>query len=398
MLVSVHLTTFCQAESGWLERAIESILSQSYKRFELICYDDASYDGTSAILGEFSKRDERVRVITGSENVNSVSKSLGYCFLARNPKADAITWMFDDNVLEPGALECLVREMQVSGADVVYGQTRILMGGGGSWLIGHRSPDAIARSFSETSADVPNAGILIREGVFERSGWYDPNIIVRRSCDWDLFRRVWSSSTLIKKIDHICATEYGELSSSSLRNTFDTSFELMKKYTKIRDEHGFRLDPIASAYGPPDVVPLGDWTDEELVFIFKNFVRYFVSVGNLTKAAEWSRALINVIKLEDDLLIRNLEYHFSDRPDVLNGVLSGMFAGRASGPVAGSSLPVIANAVSIGSPAPFGLANRVSNFLRARIRVSDTAVEKAIWRNAFRVAQFLWRRRPGRVT
>ncbi|ESX56397.1 hypothetical protein X760_24555 [Mesorhizobium sp. LSHC422A00] len=397
MLVSIHLTTFCQAESGWLKRAIESVLSQTFQAFELICYDDASYDGTADILKRFANRDSRVRIITGSDNFNSVSKSLGACFVARNPDAEALTWMFDDNVLEPDALETLVREMNVTGADVVYGQTRIMMRDGDSWQIGQRSPGMIAKSFDETSADVPNAGILVRTKVFEQSGWYDPNIIIRRSCDWDLFRRVWSTANGIVKVDHICSTEYGELSSSSLRNSFDTSFVLMKKYVQLRDEQGFRLDPLAAVYGPPDIIPLGDWTDDELIYIYKGFVRYFVTVGNLAKAVEWSQVLIDALHLNDDLLIRNLRHHLAGSPEILDAVLVGMFSGRAIAPIPPvdrTNTTLATNAVTVLA---HGIQTKVSNYLRQRIRDSQTSLGKAFWRNVFRTCRYLWRRRPQRA-
>jgi glycosyltransferase involved in cell wall biosynthesis len=397
MLVSIHLTTFCQAESGWLERAIESVLSQSHRNFELICYDDASYDGTAKILRVFAERDSRVRIIRGAENLNSVSKSLGACFLAKNPDAEAVTWMFDDNVLECDALETLVTEMSRTGADVVYGQTRIMMSDGDSWLIGQRSPEAIAKSFDETSADVPNAGILVRPRVFEKSGWYDPNIIIRRSCDWDLFRRVWSKADGIVKVDRLCSTEYGELSDSSLRNSFDTSFPLMKKYVRLRDEHGFRLDPVAAVFCPSDIIPMGDWTDDELIYIYRGFVRYFVTVGNLTKGAEWSHALVDVLGLNNDLLIRNLRERFADRGDVFDAVLAGMFARREEAPLSLGGRENTGLAREAVTALTHSVQSHVSSFLRRRIRVSKTSLGKSFWRNIFRTGQFVWRHWP-RVT
>jgi glycosyltransferase involved in cell wall biosynthesis len=384
MLVSIHLTTFCQAESGWLERAITSVLTQTYTNFELICYDDGSYDGTAAILSRFAATDQRVRVITGSQNVNSVSKSLGRCFLEKNPEAGAVTWMFDDNVLEPDALQILVEKMEDAGADVVYGQTKILTQDGYDWLIGTRDPKVIGSSFNATSADVPNAGILIRPKVFDKAGWYDPNIILRRSCDWDLFRRIWLSTENIVKVDHLCATEHGELSSSSLRNSFDTSFPLMKKYVTLRDEIGFRLDVLAVTYGPADMIPNGPWSKEELSYIYQGFIRYYVSVCNLTKAAEWSDELISLNGLEVDLLIKNLRAKFADRPEILSAVLSGMFAPRL--PSQQQSLPA--------AVLHYGLKEQVAGYIHKKMRTAKSKLAKMYWNGTFQVARFVWRRLP----
>lgn len=384
MLVSVHITTFCQADSGWLERAIKSILSQTYKNFELVCYDDGSYDGTAEILNRFADADHRVRVITGTENVNSVSKSLGRCFLERNPKTGAITWMFDDNILEPDALQILVEKMDQTNADVVYGQTRVLIPDGSSWLIGARDPEIVGASFETTSADVPNAGILINPEVFDRAGWYDPNIILRRSCDWDLFRRIWETTDRIVKVDHVCATEYGELSETSLRNSFDTSFPIMKKYVSLRDGIGFRLNVLDAVYGPCDLIPSGSWTKEELSYLYQGFVRYYVSVGNIHKAAEWAEEIIDNNGLQGDLLIRNLKTKFGKQPEILSGIIAGLFAQRMQDQQ--KSLPAT---VII-----YGIKEQVADYINRKTRQSQSKIIKSFWRSTFQFARLIWRLRP----
>lgn len=384
MLVSVHMTTFCQAESGWLSRAIDSVLQQTHRELELIIYDDASYDGSAAILQRYAETDQRVRVIRGDRNFNSVSKSLGTCFLDRNPAASAITWMFDDNVLVPDALESLVAAMVASKADVVYGQTRIHLANGESWDIGELSPETIAQSFLNTSAGVPNAGILIRPAVFEKAGWYDNNIFLRRSCDWDLFRRVWGSGARIKQIRYVCAEEYGEMSKSSLRNSFDTSFDMMKKYVELRDRQGFRVDVLSVVYGPADIIPYGEWTRDETLYIYRVFVRYFLSVGNLGKASEWAEAILESTDGRD-LIYRNLQHWFSDKPEVLHAAIAGMFAGRINGEVPSPVIGTLPNPVAL-----------VGGFLQRRIGAANTELGKNLWRIAYRVARAAWRIVPRR--
>jgi hypothetical protein len=48
----------------YLREAIDSILGQSFKHFELLIIDDGSTDNSAAILSELARRDTRVRVIT----------------------------------------------------------------------------------------------------------------------------------------------------------------------------------------------------------------------------------------------------------------------------------------------------------------------------------------------
>jgi len=48
----------------YLEKAIESILNQTYKDFEFIIIDDGSTDGSPAIARRFAQRDKRITVLT----------------------------------------------------------------------------------------------------------------------------------------------------------------------------------------------------------------------------------------------------------------------------------------------------------------------------------------------
>lgn len=61
-LVSIIIPTFNRAQ--FLERAIGSILSQTYKNLELIVVDGASTDGSLEILKKLSKEDSRLRYLS----------------------------------------------------------------------------------------------------------------------------------------------------------------------------------------------------------------------------------------------------------------------------------------------------------------------------------------------
>ena len=47
----------------YIGECLNSIISQTYEKLEIICVDDGSTDGTSKILDEYKKRDDRIKVI-----------------------------------------------------------------------------------------------------------------------------------------------------------------------------------------------------------------------------------------------------------------------------------------------------------------------------------------------
>ena len=53
----------------YLKEAIESVINQTFKNWELICINDCSVDSTSEILAEFASMDERVKVYTNEVNL-----------------------------------------------------------------------------------------------------------------------------------------------------------------------------------------------------------------------------------------------------------------------------------------------------------------------------------------
>ncbi|NLZ35257.1 MAG: glycosyltransferase family 2 protein, partial [Clostridiales bacterium] len=52
-----------------LNKSVDSILNQTYENWELIMCDDGSTDRTYEIANEYSKRDERIKLIKNSKNM-----------------------------------------------------------------------------------------------------------------------------------------------------------------------------------------------------------------------------------------------------------------------------------------------------------------------------------------
>lgn len=87
-------------EEKWIERAIESVRSQSHKEWILVIHDNASTDKTSEISSKFASLDSRVKHILLDEPVASWenwTNCANYAF--RNLKGDFVMWQAGDDAL-----------------------------------------------------------------------------------------------------------------------------------------------------------------------------------------------------------------------------------------------------------------------------------------------------------
>ncbi|MDQ1459361.1 MAG: hypothetical protein QOI08_845 [Actinomycetota bacterium] len=92
LLVSVVMPT--RNRAGLLERAIGSVLRQSYASWELLVVDDASTDDTWALLQKYADNDPRIRAFRLAEQRNS-SGARNYAL--DHAQGDVVVYLDDDN-------------------------------------------------------------------------------------------------------------------------------------------------------------------------------------------------------------------------------------------------------------------------------------------------------------
>ncbi|HTJ91192.1 MAG TPA: glycosyltransferase [Acidocella sp.] len=325
-MLTIHMTTHRRFACGLLRRAVKSVLSQSFRDFEFIICDDASTDGTADYLKDIEAMDPRVRVIRNLRNVNSVAISLGRCLKAASADRPWVSWMFDDCVLLPDALRCLVNMTVNHRLEMVYGITNVLKPDGGVFPVGDLSPEEVRQRVAKSSVLVPNGGILIKRQVFDRHGWYDPSIVLRRSCDWDLFRRIIGAGTPFAATQEVVMEEYGALQTDSLRNAFTTTFDLMMRFAQARDKTGLRLGVDEILHMPMDWIPPNDWSSEELGLIRYIFMEYFLSVADMPRAFRWAALLAPQLQ-RDSLMLQNLKRKASEGDGSVSLMAAGAYAG-----------------------------------------------------------------------
>lgn len=67
--VTVVLPTFRWAMNGYFQRAVDSVLAQTFRDLELIIVDNCSIDGTYELMQDYMRTDHRVSCIRHSFNI-----------------------------------------------------------------------------------------------------------------------------------------------------------------------------------------------------------------------------------------------------------------------------------------------------------------------------------------
>ncbi len=182
-LVSVVLPVFNGARL--VEEAIDSVLSQTWERLELIVVDDGSTDGTDAILDRIAARDERVLVLHQENQQLPRALSNGF----RVARGEFLSWTSDDNRFKAQFLErmvdCLRRhpewDMAFANEDIIGEDGGFLHGS--EWFSGYQVPSGsphIHLPFDVSELNTyPNnsvgAAFLYRRRVRDLIGDYGPN-------------------------------------------------------------------------------------------------------------------------------------------------------------------------------------------------------------------------------
>lgn len=112
-LVSILMPVY---NSGtFVHSAIESVIAQTYKNWELLCVDDGSSDNSVEVLDSYAKKDSRIRFFSQKNKGPLLARRLGF----ENSSGKYIIYLDSDDEYSPETLDCLVSRMEETNADTV---------------------------------------------------------------------------------------------------------------------------------------------------------------------------------------------------------------------------------------------------------------------------------------
>lgn len=166
--ISIILPVYNSART--LNRCLDSILSQTYSKFEVICVDDASLDNSLSILQEYQRKDVRIKVYGHDQNRNAGG--------ARNTAlshaiGDYVYFMDSDDYLKSNALQTLVNNSDGFSTDIVLAPLTVV---NNDKVLALEKTASTNLSVDEYKFYCLHNGLRISGGVFKRCLFVNHNI------------------------------------------------------------------------------------------------------------------------------------------------------------------------------------------------------------------------------
>ena len=247
-----------------MNRAIDSILNQTYREIELIICDDGSSDATWQRLQEYRQRDARIALLS-NENTMGLAASLNRCL--RLAKGEYIARQDADDYSDPERIEKTLAYLRRRALPFAACGVRI-SGETGIWSR-RMYPEEITRHEIIKHNPFFHPTMVFKKSALEAVGGYRVAPETRRTEDYDLVMRLAAEQMIGQNLQ-----EY-------LYEVSEPQSEYKKKHRRITRWYEFRT----RLFGYKKMkVPIGEY-----VYAFKPLLLCCIPLSMLSflKRIQW---------------------------------------------------------------------------------------------------------------
>ena len=213
----------------YLKEAIESVINQTFKNWELIVINDCSTDSTAQILEELSSRDERIKVHPNEVNLKlptSLNKAISLC------EGKYIARMDADDICLPQRLEKQFKFME-EHSDVALSSCRFMTVKNGVYMsggAGGRCDNKALRAMLLVANPILHPGVICKAEVMKKFN-YDTSLTCTE--DLELWTRMAMANLKIEILPECLLfyrLHYKQITSTTLERQHTEVLKIQNKF------------------------------------------------------------------------------------------------------------------------------------------------------------------------
>ena len=238
-LVSVIIN--CYNGEKYLKEAIDSVIAQTYKNWEIIFWDNQSTDNSSKIVSSYS--DKRIKYFY-ARNHTFLGEARNYA--VKKATGEWISFLDCDDIWYEDKLECQLKKI-TANVGMLYSRARLFVDGSSNHSFMAKSiKNKIYPKFKKLPSGnifddllydcfIPFPSVLIRKDLFFKVGGI--NNFLKVAEDYDIFLKLTRISKVIALDRVLCVYRIhkNNLSHDNYEVTFKESIKLIEGYSVKRN-------------------------------------------------------------------------------------------------------------------------------------------------------------------
>ena len=235
-LVSVIMPAYNAGK--FIDRAVESILDQTFKDFEFIIIDDGSEDDTWNVIQKFAKKDRRIVSLRNEKNLNisnSLNRGLGVAKGEYIARMDADDWSYPYRLQRQYDFMVKNHDIVVLGSGVYFCDHNFA-------VLNEReypTDDKTVRRKIFRFSPFCHAVVFMRSDAVRKAGGYNPDLYDAE--DYDLYFRMGKIGKLRNLPEVLYKVRTYPTSVSQIRTKRQ---EILALFIRIRAvmEYGYKMN------------------------------------------------------------------------------------------------------------------------------------------------------------
>ncbi len=187
-MVSVIMGVYNQTQLSAFEKAVQSVLQQTFEDFEFLIYNDgSSVPELNAYIDSLEAMDTRIKILSSEKN-NGLGYALNRCIDVARGKY--LARMDADDISHPNRFEVEVNFMEKHKEYMWCGSNCELFDEQGKWGDSHRPKKPEVEDYLRYSPYI-HPTVMYRAELFDRVAGYAEESTTKRCEDYELFMRLF---------------------------------------------------------------------------------------------------------------------------------------------------------------------------------------------------------------